>query len=356
VDLADSLSAALSSVAELLDLRTGWIWLLDEQTGEPYLAAEQNLPPGLVDNPGAMEGSCYCLDTFRLGDLNGVANVNVVTCSRLRWLMKGTEGLRYHASIPLYARDRKLGVLNVASPEWRRLSPEDMRLLQTVGGMLGVAIERARLYARSAEAGAAEERNRLAREIHDTLAQGLAGIALQLETAEALLEARAGPEQVAGPVRAALNATRASLEEARRSVQDLRAATLEGRSLVEALQVLAAHRPDEGQPTLNLNVIGTVPPLSSRIEVGLFRVAQEAAANALTHAGATQIGMTLTSSPDRIRLKVEDDGRGFDPTRRQEGRFGIVGMSERVRLMDGEFHLDTRPGGGTRIEVVVPLG
>src|SRR5512147_1515974 len=101
VDLDRALQVALSQVVELFDLRTGWIWLLLEDNGQPYLAASQNLPPALADNPRRMEGSCYCLDTFRAGDLSGAANVNVITCTRLKWLIGGTDGLRSHASVPL---------------------------------------------------------------------------------------------------------------------------------------------------------------------------------------------------------------------------------------------------------------
>lgn len=131
--------------------------------------------------------------------------------------MDGTDGLRYHASFPLYAHGKELGVLNVASPDWRELSPEDLRLLYSVGDLLSIAVERARLFACSAHLGAVEERNRLAREIQDTLAQGLSAIALNLETADALLEGEADPERVGRAVRQALALTRASLDEARRS-------------------------------------------------------------------------------------------------------------------------------------------
>src|SRR5690242_16821106 len=109
VDLDRALQAALALVAELLDLQTGWIWLLNEETGEPYLAAAQNLPPALALNPRRMAGTCYCLDTFRKGGLEGAANVSVITCTRLQGLVD-TDGLRYHSSIPLYAHGKKLGV------------------------------------------------------------------------------------------------------------------------------------------------------------------------------------------------------------------------------------------------------
>jgi two-component system NarL family sensor kinase len=355
VDLPASLGAALSRVADLLDLSTGWVWLLDETSGEPYLAAAQNLPPGLEKRPEAMEGACYCLDTFRKGDLSGAANVNVVTCSRLRWLSEGTGGLRYHASIPLYARGKKLGVLNVASPEWRQLSTEDLRLLHTIGDMLGIAIERARLFARSVEAGAAEERNRLAREIHDTLAQGLSATALHLDTAEALLEAGADPERVRAAVHQALQTTRDNLEEARRSVLDLRAAPLEGRTLAEALEELcAASRSVEGVE-VHFTSVGGARPLPSRVEAGLYRIAQEALSNVLRHARAETVSVRLTAEPDQITLSVEDDGCGFEVGETRAGRFGLIGMRERARLLGGDLRVESAPGAGTRLEAVVPL-
>src|SRR3712207_5048976 len=197
VNLGEALEFTLAQVAELLGLRTGWIWLMNEDSAEPYLAAAQNLPPALADDPRRMDGSgyCYCLDTYKKGDLEGAANVNVLTCSRLSGLVDGTDGLRYHASIPLYAGEKKLGVMNVASPAWRGLDPEDLQLLNTVGDLLSIAVERARLFEKSARLGAVEERNRLAREIHDTLAQNLTATGLQIESAEALLEAGADPDR-----------------------------------------------------------------------------------------------------------------------------------------------------------------
>jgi two-component system NarL family sensor kinase len=355
VDLDEALQAALALVAELLDLSTGWVWLLDEARGEPYLAAALNLPPALANNPRRMEGRCYCLDTYQAGDLEGAANINVLTCSRLWALVEGTAGLRYHASIPLYAHEKELGVLNVASVDWRELSPDDLRILHTVGDLLSIAIERARLFARSAEYGAAEERNRLAREIHDTLAQGLSGISLQLETADLLLEGKPGLESAQHAVKRALRLARANLEEARRSVLDLRAAPLEGRSLAQALEKLAESTTARNNLPVSFEVTGGNHPLPVRIEAGLYRIAQEALANILQHAAASRAYIRLVTTPAQVTLLVEDDGHGFDPAEIPEGRFGLVGLAERARLLGGRLEIQTAPGEGARLQVEIPL-
>ncbi len=355
-DIEQALHTALAQVAELLQMRTGWIWLLREEDGEAYLAAAQNLPPGLANDPRRMEGWCYCLDTYKAGDLRGAANVNVVKCTRLNGLVDGNDGLRYHASIPLYAHGKKLGVLNVASRDWRELSADDLRLLHTLGDLLSIALERARLFAKSVELGAVEERNRLAREIHDTLAQGLAAITLQLETADALLEAGAATGRARQAVLQALALTRANLEETRRSVLDLRAAPLEGRSLVEALFALAEELKVRQHLQVDFTATGANQPLPLRIEVGLYRIAQEALTNVVQHANASQVNMQLAITAAQVALVVEDDGSGFDPAKATPGRYGLVGLNERARLLGGRLELRTAPGAGTRLEVTVPLG
>jgi two-component system, NarL family, sensor kinase len=355
-DLVQALHTALAQVAELLQLRTGWIWLLREEDGEAYLAAAQNLPSGLANDPDRMEGWCYCLDTYKAGDLRGAANVNVVKCTRLNGLVDGNDGLRYHASIPLYAHGKKLGVLNVASRDWRELSADDLRLLHTVGDLLSIALERARLFAQSAELGAVEERNRLAREIHDTLAQGLAAITLQLEAADALLEVGPASERARQAVLQALALTRANLEETRRSVLDLRAAPLEGRSLAEALQKLTQEMKTKQDLNINFTVAGANQPLPLRIEVGLYRIAQEALTNVVQHAHAGHVNLQLTISTAQVTLLVEDDGIGFDPAMLTPNRYGLIGLNERAKLLGGRLELHSSPGAGTRVVATVPLG
>lgn len=357
VDLGAVLNTALAKVAGLLELQTGWIWLFPEDgQDESYLAAAQNLPPVLAENPGYMEGDCYCLRTFRTGDLRGAANVNVVSCSRLWGLVDGTGGLRYHTSVPLYAsHGRKLGVLNVAGSQWRELAQEELRLLYTIGDLLSLTIERAHLFARSAQIGAMEERSRLAREIHDTLAQNLAAITLQLETADALFENEAGSEQVWATVKTALRLSRSGLLEARRSVLDLRAAPLEGRSLADALKTLSEEFRSRTGAQIQTNVVGARQPLPVRLEVGLFRIAQEALANIEKHARAGHVRLEMIATPETLSLAIVDDGTGFNPDDIPADRYGLVGINERVHLMGGKLDLQSAPEAGTRLKVTIPL-
>jgi two-component system, NarL family, sensor kinase len=382
VDLDTLLQRALEKVAELLNLDTGWVLLMDEETCEPYLAAALNLPHGLRQEPERMTGGCYCIDSICADDISDAFNVGVVTCSRLQELalVKGdTAGLRYHASVPLRVftgsaasgdtgtedngpKDldgfKRLGILNVVSPGWRKLSQKELDFLYTVGDVLSVAIERARLHARRLGAAQAEERNRLAREIHDTIAQDLAAITYKLETIDVHLEQETDPVAIREQISSALGLVRKALEEARRSVLDLRAAPLEGRTLAEALAELAqaTHNPPQRTATFELlTPIGALPPA---METGLYRLAQEAVKNARRHAFASHIHIRLDASPSYIHLYIRDNGKGFQvdsiPEHATEGRYGLLGMRERVKLLGGDFQIHSKPDHGTEILARVP--
>jgi two-component system NarL family sensor kinase len=361
-DLAESLEAALATVADVLGLETGWVWLLDE-SNEPRLAAARALPAALRDHPDAMHGDCYCLKTFRAGDLRGAANVNVVWCSRLALLSNDDRGddvgrLQCHASVPLAVGDRRLGMLNVASRDWRVLSDAELSLLTTAGALVSLAVERSRLEAAGARALAAEERNRLAREIHDTLAQGLAALTMQLEVVDSLASAnREGDARIQTAVSRALVLARSTLDEARASVLDLREAPLEGRTLRDALEILATDAGAESAGRVGIAVLAKPDAdagLTPAIAGGLYRIAQQAVVNAMRHAGARRIVVRLTRSGGVVRLRVEDDGTGFEPTEVPSDRFGLVGMRERARLLGGTLSVESGLDAGTAIEVVVP--
>jgi two-component system NarL family sensor kinase len=224
------------------------------------------------------------------------------------------------------------------------------------GALVSRAVARPRPAPTRPRLAAAEERNRLAREIHDTLAQSLAAISMQLETADALAESR-GDTRLAGTVRRALALTRSTLDEARRSVMELRAAPLEGRTVVEALRALGDEfRGITGAP-LALDVMweGAEIDLPPAVEIGLYRIAREALANVARHAHATRATVRLWRDAGAIRMQIADSGTGFDSTNVPAGRFGLIGMSERARLLGGSLNVQSAPGEGTVIAVDVPL-
>src|SRR6188474_2629127 len=187
-------SEALSRMADLLGVQTGWVWLREPASGRFYNAAVQSLPPYLQE-PVRMTGrSCWCLELFQHGRLTA-RNIDVVECSRLAPAVQSreaasTHGLRCHASVPLYAGDRPLGVMNLAMRGWRRLTRQELDLLTTIADQVGVAVERARLAETSIEHARADERARIARDVHDTLAQELTAVGLHIEAGLASLPPR----------------------------------------------------------------------------------------------------------------------------------------------------------------------
>jgi two-component system NarL family sensor kinase len=368
-DMQATLDVTLEALVEVMGLQTAWAFM---QTGAglmkylphapaPHdfaLCAECGLPPGLKrDDEFYLRHppDCHCQGLLRRGQLRRA--VNVVECTRLQDAEEDTGGLLFHATVPIIVQARPIGIINVATDEWQFLSAADLQLLSAVGAQVSVALERAWLFARSTELGAVEERNRLARELHDTIAQGLTAISLQLETADALLDAKRGrnvaPAQRA--VRQALTLTRHNLEEARRSVLDLRAAPLEGRSLAEALEALAQEWSAKWKLPLTFEASGGPRPLPLRVEAGLYRIAQEALSNVAQHAAARSASVQLGLTPRQIQLIVADDGKGFDPSQTPQGRYGLIGINERVKLLGGRFRIESQPGKGTRLEIKIPL-
>ena len=194
----------------------------------------------------------------------------------------------------------------------------------------------------------------MAREIHDTLAQGLAGIITQLEAAE---QARDEPAR-----RRHLDAARAlardSLAEARRSVHAMRPEALEAARLPEALAGEAARWSELHGVRADVTTTGEARPLRPEIEVTLLRAAQEALANVAKHAVAGRVGLTLSYMDDAVTLDVRDDGVGFHVNGHAEGDgdggYGLLGMRQRVGLLDGTMAVESEPGGGTAICVSVP--
>lgn len=200
------------------------------------------------------------------------------------------------------------------------------------------------------------ERTRLGREIHDTLAQGFVGLCHQLDAlANKLGE---DPEVTRQHLNLARKMARHSLTEARRSVMDLRMSELETQDLPTALSTSAPQWVPDSRIDINVSTLAFKEKLSNDAEQNLLRIAQEAVANAVKHANPKTISVHLEKDGRFLLLRVKDDGQGFEPSGTmslEDGHFGILGMRERAERLGGELTLASHPGGGTQVEVKVPL-
>lgn len=207
----------------------------------------------------------------------------------------------------------------------------------------------AQLVAQARESGVQDERQRLAGEIHDTLAQGLAGIITQLQAAERSLSVQGETEE---HVARALGLARSSLTEARRSVRALAPQELGRAHLPDALHTLTERWSEEQGMRAQMEVTGTRVPLSPAIEVSLFRVAQESLTNVAKHAEASRVGVTLSYTGTEVLLDVRDDGRGFAEA--AGTGFGLTSMRQRIRGVGGHVEVQSAPGEGTSVSARVP--
>lgn len=251
------------------------------------------------------------------------------TARRLLWLLSGSAGLL--AIVLLWNMQLR-----------RRVERRTARLAEEM---------RARLTAESRIG----ERTRLAAELHDSLAQSLTGVALQLQAAE-LARAQA-PEEIQQHVALARELLDSSREEVRRCVWDLRSQVLDQRDLPGAIAEIG--RQMGGGARVEVCTEGDVFPLADMAAHTLLRCAQEAMANAVNHGSAKEVRVRVRFAADQVSLRIEDNGSGFDPARAPgmaNGHFGLQGMRERVKRMEGEFALASQPGSGTQVDVRIPVG
>ena len=253
--------------------------------------------------------------------------------------------------------EKVLGVLDIESTEVDAFGEADLFTAQTLADQLAVALENARLYEETRQLAVMDERNRMAREIHDTLAQGFTGIILQLEAAEQALSEK--PSELERHLSQAQNLARKSLAEARRSVWNLRPQALEQLPLAEALGQEVDRFNKETGINVRFTVSGDRCDLLPEVETGLLRICQESLANVRKHAKTSDVEVNLTFNESVIELRVSDNGVGFKPdttdkVRKKRGAFGLIGMRERARGLGGSFEVESKKGKGTLVRSVIP--
>jgi signal transduction histidine kinase len=240
-----------------------------------------------------------------------------------------------------------VGVKMTEQNEQRRKALADLEAAMAENEAL-----QAQLVAQAREAGVHDERQRMAREIHDTLAQGLTGILTQLQAAE---QAAGEPERWQRHVANATQLARESLSEARRSVGAMRPEVLESAHLPAAVGDVVEHWTRLHGVPVEVTTTGTARPLHPEVEVALLRTAQEALANVGKHANATHVWLTLSYMEDVVTLDVRDNGSGFEPgAAASDGGYGLTGMRHRVGRLAGTLEIESEPGTGTAISASLP--
>jgi signal transduction histidine kinase len=275
------------------------------------------------------------------------------------------EGLTSLVAVPIVSGDSSFGTLTLVTLNRpKRFSDRDVPILTGIGRQAGIAIQNARLYEnlrfyihRITEAQE-EERRRIARDLHDETIQTLVVIARRLEVLATLPDRL--PEAATPHLDSLEELISNTLQSTRRFIHDLRPPILDDLGLLATLEGLISNLKETDGLEIDLRVTGTVRRLTSEEELVLFRIVQEALSNIRRHSAASWVAMHLEFRPDRIRISIEDNGRGFNAPERigdlvSSGKLGIIGMYERARTLGGMLKIRSEAGEGTEIVVDVPV-
>jgi signal transduction histidine kinase len=360
LDLEQIVRAALVRTLDVTGFEAGLVLSLNNRSQELVLVAEQGIPHTVIAELRGlqMSASAYGRATLR-GALTTITDYTAEAHAMER------EGLQTQVAIPLKSKEQVRGVLVLASWRSRTLLPQEKELLTAVGNGIGVALENARLYermrfyARQIIQAQEEERQRIARELHDEMLQ-------QLIVLSRRLDAWIVPSQ---PLCTVPTERLASLQELirdmssdmRRFVRDLRPSTLDHLGLVPALRGLMRGLETDHEIAAQLQVVGSAERLLPDQELTLFRVAQEALSNVRRHANAAQVSARIEFSPAQVQMTIEDDGDGFHVPEAVDdyvaiGKLGLAGMDERARSVGGTFTLRSQRGHGTAVSITIPIG
>jgi signal transduction histidine kinase len=330
--------AGLVAFAAVLNLRSPWFGLFT------YLC----FPYAASYLAGAWRWAAFVAASvaFGIAQVGGIHPLNSVRL--VNWLLVICLDVAITGTLSVRIEQRMARVRMSAE-----LAEANQRRAEMMAENAGL---QAQLLTQAREAGVLEERQRLAREIHDTLAQGLTGIITQLEAAQRTSDDAEHNRRIGD----AKQLARDSLSEARRSVQALKPGALEGARLPEALAEEAARWSATSGVAADVTTTGQARPLHPEVEVTLLRVAQEALANVAKHASASRAAVTLSYMEDVVTLDVLDDGRGFDVDGRESSPrgdgsgFGLTAMRQRVQRLDGQLEIESEDGGGTAVSASVP--
>jgi len=342
--LDDVLRGALDETVAVMQVEGGVIQLLDDT--EPSLAVTSGISSKLAT---ALHGENIEIPAqpFFVADLQND------TRSSSRVIFE--SGCRAWAGAPLKSKNRALGALHLFARAPRHFTSDDIALLECIGNQIGVAVENARNAQRVEQMAIVEERNRLAREIHDSLAQALGYLNLKTEMVEGAIE-RGEIESARTEVADVRRVVRDACYDVRESIDGLRTRWSDGSGLIPAV---AAYVHEFGQRAGLLTeyvVADGDVRLAPVVQAEVYRIIQEALTNVRKHARASRVRVAIKSSEGAMRIEIVDDGRGFDQDSISEQQhFGLRIMRERAESLGGTFQIESAAGKGAHIIVQVPL-
>jgi len=373
-DLDAILRVALDDMLSIMDGTIGGILLLDEETQTLSYRVHQGLSARYVEEVCLRVGEGIGGRVAESGKAVLLEDISADPRVAHQELVS-TEGLKAFISVPLRAKDKVLGVINVASHMPRRFTTNDMYLLHSIGDQVGVAIEQARLYERLRKArerlrrlarqnlvAEEEERRRIARELHDETSQTLSGLALQLQ---ALVEMTAiSGSQDAEFITKLKKVQSLAVQvhsEISRLIADLHPALLDTLGLVPAVRQHAEARLHPLGINVSVETKGVDRRLPPDVEAALFRFIQGAIGNIAQHSRAKNTTIVLEYQDEELFLHISDDGQGFDVSEitdvEESGRGrGLFSMRERVGLLGGTSSIESQLGQGTIVRARVPIG
>eukprot|EP01030_Chromulinospumella_sphaerica_P010980 gene10980-10783_t len=342
----------LQRISEYFGADGGTVRILDPIQGNLHMLVSQGISERLVETERCLKvGDCLCGDAVVkkvavIHDLRKMDGAHQLECHK--------EGFATVSIFHLYAQQQHLGFFNLHFRAATKFSPAQTALLETLGQLLGTAIENQRLEGRSRQLAVSEERNLVAQGLHDSIAQGLNFLHLQVQMLEQSLEA-GEQEEAAGIV----PQLRAGVEESHQDVRELlhnfRARLPEGNIATSLQETVDKFRRQTGIPA-ELVADSDGAPLPREQQLQLLFIVQEALSNVRKHAGATQVKVCLQDRQD-FSLSIDDNGAGFAPellAQRGEGHVGIHIMRERAQRIDARLEVQSSPGKGTRVELHLP--
>lgn len=353
------LEHVLRTVTEQFYASSSSLWRKDDRTGlmefecafeDGRLVTDSTAKVAAIDPTQPLPGVSFPCGEVVAGRPSVVSDIRDTPHSPWRDYLI-SQGVVTVMFVPTAIAGQVEGVISIRFSHSRTFCIGELELAQALANQAMLALQLMRLTGESRKAAVMAERNRMARDIHDTLAQGFTGVIMQLQAAKGAA-ARGILENAAIHIERAEELARVSLGEARNSVRALRPQSLQDGNLCRAIEDLINRVAADADLAAEFHVEGEPRMMPLEWEEDLLRIAQECLTNTIKHAAATRFSVTLVFGDKQTRLRLADDGRGFDPQLEHDG-LGLIGVQERVERMGGDFVLRSHPDQSTEISIIL---